>query len=56
MYSFESLKSSLCAIDHEILYSGPDLIVPLVDAEDGVGKGVVTKELALLAHQATQNT
>ena len=32
----------------------PDLIVPLVDAEDGVGQGVVAEELSLLTHQSTQ--
>ena len=27
------------------------LVVPLVDAEDGVGQGVVAEELARLTHQ-----
>ena len=32
----------------------PDLIIPLVDAEDGVGQGVVAEKLSLLTHQSTQ--
>ena len=39
---------------HALVYAPLPLIVPLVDAEDGVGQGVVAEKLSLLTHQPTQ--